>query len=76
MGTFNFEVGSSRTVVATINYSKLEMLQKGRILKPCDIIRIVEDAIECKLPQHDICVVDDKNSMITLYAHVNWVKEL
>ena len=76
MGTLNFEVGSSKTIVATIDYSRLEELQGGRILKPCDIIKIVEDAVERKLPQHDICEVDDKNKVITLYAHVNWVKLL
>lgn len=76
METLNFKVGSSKTIVATIDYSKLEELQKGRLLKPCDIIRIVEDAVECALPQHDICEVDGKNRVITLYAHVNWVKKL
>lgn len=76
MKTLNFEVGSSKTIVATIDYSKLEELQRGRILKLCDIIKIVEDAVERKLPQHDICEVDGKNKVITLYAHVNWVKQL
>ena len=76
METLNFEVGSSKTIVATIDYSRLEELLKGRLLKPCDIIRIVEAAVECELPQHDICEVDGKNKVITLYAHVNWVKKL
>lgn len=76
MGTLNFEVGSSKTIVATIDYSRLEELQRGRTLKPCDIIKIVEDAVERELPQYDICEVDDKNKVITLYAHVNWVKLL
>lgn len=76
METLNFKVGSSKTIVATIDYSRLEELQRGRILKPCDIIKIVEDAVERELPQHDICEVDGKNKIITLYAHVNWVKKL
>lgn len=76
METLNFKVGSLKTTIAIIDYSELEELQKGRILKPCDIIRIVEDAIERELPQHDICEVDGKNKVITLYAHANWVKRL
>lgn len=76
METLNFKVGSSKTIVATIDYSKLEELQKGRILTPQDIIKIVEAATERELPQHDICEVDSKNKVITLYAHVNWVKQL
>lgn len=76
MGTLNFKVGSSKTIVATIDYSKLNELQNGKILTPNDIIKIVEVATERKLPQHDICEVDGRNKTITLYAHSNWVKEL
>lgn len=76
MEALNFKVGSSKTIVATIDYSKLNKLQNGRILTPRDIIKIVEDAIERELPQHDICEVDGRNKTITLYAHINWVKKL
>lgn len=76
METLNFKVGSSKTIVATIDYSKLEELQKGRILTPQDIIKIVEAAIEHELPQHDICEVNGQNKTIMLYAHINWVKRL
>jgi hypothetical protein len=76
METLNFKVGSKKVVVAAIDYSELEMLQKGSFLKPCDIIKIVEDAVERELPQHDIREVDGKNKILTLYAHVNWVEKL
>lgn len=76
METLNFKVGSKKVVVATIDYSELEELQNGRLLKSDDIIQIIEDAVECKLPQHDIREVDGKNKVITLHAHVNWVKKL
>lgn len=76
METLNFKVGSKKVVVATIDYSELERWQNGMLLKPCDIVKIVEDALECQLPQHDIREVDGKNKIITLYSHVNWVEKL
>ena len=76
METLNFKVGSKKVVVATIDYSELEELQNGRILKSGDIIQIVEDTLECQLPQSDIYEVDGKRKVITLYRHDNWVERL
>ena len=76
METLNFKVGSKKVVVATIDYSELVMWQKGSLLKSNDIIQIVEDALECQLPQHTIRENDGKNKILTLYSHVNWVKKL
>lgn len=76
METLNFKVSSKKVVVATIDYSELEELQNGRLLKSGDIIQIVEDALECQLPQSDICEVDGKRKVITLYRHDNMVERL
>lgn len=76
METLNFKVGSKKVAVTTIDYSELERWQKGKLLESDDIIQIVEDALECKLPQHDIREVDGKNKILTLYSHVNWVEKL
>lgn len=76
METLNFKVGSKKVVVATIDYSELEELQNGRLLKSGDIIQIVEDALECQLPHSDICEVDGKRKVITLYGYDNWVERL
>lgn len=76
METLNFKVGSKKVVVATIDYSELEELQNDKLLRHSDIIRIVEDALECKLPQWDICEVDSRGKLITLYGYDNWVERL
>lgn len=76
MGTLNFKVGSKKVVVATIDYSELEEQQNGKLLKHDDIIQIVENALECKLPQWDICEVDGRDKLITLYGYDNWVERL
>lgn len=76
METLNFKVGSKKVVVATIDYSELEELQNGRLLKSGDIIQMVEDALECKLPQWDICEVDGRGKLITLYGYDNRVERL
>lgn len=76
METLNFKVGSKKVVVATIDYSELEELQNDKLLRHNDIIRIVENALECKLPQWDICEVDCRGKLITLYGYDNWVERL
>lgn len=76
METLNFKVSSKKVVVATIDYSELEELQNGRLLKSGDIIQMVEDALECQLPKSDICEVDGKRKIITLYGHDNRVERL
>lgn len=69
-----FKISSKKFAVAEIDYSELEIMQRGKLLQHEDILGIIEKGCACVIPTYDVCEMDGKNKIITLWAYENHVE--
>lgn len=66
-------IESKETVVATIDFSKMETLRKGGILSTEAILKLVEDKMECQLPHFDKIYHNGTKGVIELVEYTDCV---